>query len=680
MFLASSLMAGILYGGKLANAFYLPGIAPQSFSAGDEVKLKVNKVTSSKTLYPLDYYHFPFCEPEGGPVKEHENLGELLIGDRIESSPYVLKMKEEMYCRMVCVTDLGDPVTDRKQKVDVWKNMSKEQRVELVEARKRGEHVHPKTNLVAGAIRRQYSNNWIVDNLSAASKSEDSDSITLRYSRGFPIGYIGEDNRAYVNNHVNIELMYHPVESETNKYRVVRFTVEPFSILHSFEETPVTDEDLYRIINPIDSCKKGSSVHTDWDMVESGLPQQASGEVLFTYDVTWIENKDLKWASRWDVYLTMDNAIPSNLHWQSVVNSLVIVILLTTFIAGILVRNLRRDIAGYNQVLTDEEKADELEEQGWKLVHADVFRPPSFSPLLLSVASGTGLQLLFMAAITITLSALGFVNPSFRGALLMALIMLYALMGVVSGYTTARMYKTFKGKRWQFATTLAATAYPGLFFAVFFLLNLVAVYHNSTDAVPFTTMLVLLILWFGMSSPLVFLGAYFGYKKDGIEFPTRASNIPRKIPEQVWWMHPLFSALVFSILPFTSSYLEMYFIMNSMWMGQYYYVFGVLFCVFIILIVSCAEIAIVMTYLQLCAEDYNWWWRSFCTGGSVALFFFCQAVLYFSSLETNSLATYMLYFGYMGLVCLGIFLMTGSVGMLSTLWFNRTIYGAIKVD
>lgn len=29
-------------------------------------------------------------------------------------------------------------------------------------------------------------------------------------------------------------------------------------------------------------------------------------------------------------------------------------------------------------------------------------------------------------------------------------------------------------------------------------------------------------------------GAYFGYKKDPLEFPVVTSNIPRQIPEQPW--------------------------------------------------------------------------------------------------------------------------------------------------
>jgi transmembrane 9 superfamily protein 2/4 len=46
--------------------------------------------------------------------------------------------------------------------------------------------------------------------------------------------------------------------------------------------------------------------------------------------------------------------------------------------------------------------------------------------------------------------------------------------------------------------------------------------------------------------------------------------------------------------------------------------------------------------------------------------------------------TYLLYFGDMGMLSLAIFLVTGSVGFLASLWFTslwftKTIYGSIKV-
>ena len=54
---------------------------------GDKVTLKVNKLTSTKTQLPYDYYSIWFCRPEH-IVSSAENLGEVLRGDRIENSPY----------------------------------------------------------------------------------------------------------------------------------------------------------------------------------------------------------------------------------------------------------------------------------------------------------------------------------------------------------------------------------------------------------------------------------------------------------------------------------------------------------------------------------------------------------------------------------------------------------------
>lgn len=62
------------------------------------------------------------------------------------------------------------------------------------------------------------------------------------------------------------------------------------------------------------------------------------------------------------------------MHWFSIVNSLLIVLFLTAMIAMILIRNLHRDIMRYNRVPTDEEKAEEREETGWKVTLYSVLR------------------------------------------------------------------------------------------------------------------------------------------------------------------------------------------------------------------------------------------------------------------------------------------------------------------
>lgn len=64
----------------------------------------------------------------------------------------------------------------------------------------------------------------------------------------------------------------------------------------------------------------------------------------------------------------------------------------------IMIRTLRRDIAKYN---TEDSIEDTLEETGWKLVHGDVFRPPKY-PRLFAAVIGSGIQIFFMALITIS--------------------------------------------------------------------------------------------------------------------------------------------------------------------------------------------------------------------------------------------------------------------------------------
>ena len=87
-------------------------------------------------------------------------------------------------------------------------------------------------------------------------------------------------------------------------------------------------------------------------------------------------------------------------------------------------------------------------------------------------------------------------------------------------------------------------------------------------------------------------------------------------------------------------------VLTSLWLHQVYYIFGVLFLVYLILIVTCAEITIVLCYFQLASEDYRWWWRSFCTSGSAALYMFVYSAFYFATkLEITKTVSTIMYFG-----------------------------------
>ena len=75
-----------------------------------------------------------------------------------------------------------------------------------------------------------------------------------------------------------------------------------------------------------------------------------------------VQPSTIRWASRWDTYLVM---MDDQIHWFSIINSLMIVLFLSGMVAMIMMRTLHRDISKYNQLETAEEAQ---EETGWKLV------------------------------------------------------------------------------------------------------------------------------------------------------------------------------------------------------------------------------------------------------------------------------------------------------------------------
>merc|ERR1712076_305505 len=148
-------------------------------------------------------------------------------------------------------------------------------------------------------------------------------------------------------------------------------------------------------------------------------------------------------------------------------------------------------------------------------------------------------------------------------------------------------------------------------------------------------------------------GSFMAFRRPAIEPPIRVNNIPLEIPVLEWHRNPIFSVLSGGVIPFAATFIEIFFIMSSVWMHQFYYVFGFLFIVFVVLLITCAEISIVMGYFHLCTEDYHWWWRSFLTSGSSALYLFVYSIFYFfTKIEIVGFVPGLLYFGYMFLASL----------------------------
>ena len=272
---------------KCTTSFYVPGVAPVEFKKGDSVEVKAVKMTSSKTQLPYEYYSLKFCKPNKGVFYKTENLGEVLRGDRIVNTAFDVKMAEHKGCMVLC------PITWTEQE-------SKE---------------------VNDRIHHEYYVHLLVDNLPAATKYDLLETEENVYERGYKLGFI-QDNNAYINNHLKLILSYHT--DDEDDYRVVRFEVEASSVDMSEMKT-----------NDDKSCS----------FPEKHKPQKVNSagttDLVFTYSVEW-RASEVRWASRWDIYLQMTDV---QIHWFSIVNSLVVVFFLSGILTMIMIRTLRRDIA-----------------------------------------------------------------------------------------------------------------------------------------------------------------------------------------------------------------------------------------------------------------------------------------------------------------------------------------------
>jgi len=627
------------------SGFYLPGLAPVSFceTETDECKslieLFVNRLDSVESVLPYEYDVFDFCTDEN-EKRPTENLGQVLFGERIETSPYKFNFKKDETCKKVCTKSYDKSKSEDKTKLDFLKR----------------------------GMQLNYQHHWIVDNM-PVTWCYDVEDNQKYCNPGFPIGcLVTSDGRAkdacvinsefnkknafYIFNHVDIRITYHSGASEGwTGARLVAATLEPKSFANADDNKLCDGPPMDIPVDFSDNLK-----------------------ITYTYSVTFQENNDIKWASRWDYILV---SMPhTNIQWFSIMNSLVIVLFLSGMVAMIMLRTLHKDIARYNQV----DQEDAQEESGWKQVHGDVFRPPR-KGMLLSVFLGQGTQIFIMTFITLFLACLGFLSPANRGALMTCAVVLWVLLGTPAGYVSARLYKTFGGEKWKTNVLLTALLCPGIVFADFFLMNLILWVEGSSAAIPFGTLVAILALWFGISVPLTFLGAYFGFKKPAIEQPVRTNQIPRQIPEQSFFTKPVPGIIMGGILPFGCIFIQLFFILNSIWSHQMYYMFGFLFLVFIILLITCSEATILLCYFHLCAEDYHWWWRSFLTSGFTAVYLFVYAVHYFfSKLQIIGAASTFLYFGYTMIMVLIFFLFTGTIGFFACFWFVNKIYSVVKVD
>eukprot|EP00986_Skeletonema_menzelii_P012542 scaffold6954_cov144-Skeletonema_menzelii.AAC.3 len=358
---------------SLAQVLF-PGVSPEEYSDNEPIPAFVELVDSEKTQLPFQYYDLPTCEEPHDAIqrrfRQRKNLGSRLMGYKLRMSPYSFPTKVDKGCTPLCFVEVG-------AKKLTW---------------------------LRRLIDRQYRIHLTLDKLPVLMRSKE-----LNYAmRGYPIGFKAheastglEHDEYFFFNHLKFTITYREEPNEFEGVRIIGFDVienvhaKPISTCNQ-DFIPRNDPDTYLSLNGEFSKPMMNEKMTK---IMYHTHTKCTGRKLTSLGLTD------------GMYLV--GSPDDEIHYFAIVNSLMIVVFLTGAVATIMIRTLKQDIVGYNEIQTIEEAQ---EETGWKLVHGDVFRPPQRYPMLLCVLVGSGAQIGSAFFATLLASMLRMLNPIKKGA------------------------------------------------------------------------------------------------------------------------------------------------------------------------------------------------------------------------------------------------------------------------
>ncbi|XP_070555515.1 transmembrane 9 superfamily member 2-like [Ptychodera flava] len=598
-----------------------------------KIPVSVNRLDSSRKYVPYDYTRFDFCDlPADSYVKE--NLGQVLEGDRLYKSPYDITFMKSENCSTVCHKTIKSGSLQ-------W-------------------------NYLKEAIDFNYQHHWYVDDLPVLWCY---DANVLSYCLSiFPVGChvtaagnrmdacvilpaFKEPDTYYLFNHLDFVIWFNPVKQSDSKDshqlhgNIVKVSVSPQSI--DYSRTGKVD------------CKSPENQPAPL-AISANFTEDIN--VTYTYSIRFQVEEDMSALNRWNIII---NSQPiSQISELSIMNSGLVI----TFLTGGLA------ILSYRIKASRNKKDDSM---GWQMVREEVFRAPlGFLPL--TVLVGSGIQVTVTMVVVLSLASLGTVSAANPGSIVTTSLISYVVLGSFpAGYITILLYKMWGGAYWKVTAAITAISLPALMLFQLFMANMILLSQQSAAVLPVTTWLALLAIWLLVNMPLVFLGGYAANKQKRTLHPVPPSEICMIVPKKTCGQKLGNAAMkvLCVILPFGCIYMQLLFVLRSLWSDGVYYSQGLLALSVVFLMVTCVELAILTCYLELNSQDYRWAWRSFIYNGSGAILLFLYSIYYYvTRLQAHDAVSGALYYGVTTVMVVSFFAFTGSLGFLASLYFVRKLY------
>lgn len=639
------------------------GFAPRAFRVNDPVSLYLNKVESDETQLPYSYKELPFVCPAADSQAVHLSLGEVLTGNRVWKSNYKLHYGVDIPCAKLCSVQAD--------------------RAALASA--------------DGLIRAGYVAHWSLDGLPGATVFHTKKNNQKYYAAGFPLGFV-ENDVSYIYNHVAIVVRTH--RELNGDSTIVGFEIYPKSVNN--EECPGTIHNYENFALPRATSKNIANKPVS---------------IPFTYTVAWLEDKLMSYASRWDLFY-LNSPSHQHAHWLSLFNSLVLFALVLLIVAITLVRALKRNVEDLQlPLLNADTHPSELDE--WKSMERLAKAPPH-RPLVYTTLVALGIQFLVTASAVIVAFVISNhfgvgkagarvnVLNNHQGGILSFFIFCFIAAGSVLSFWGVIWHRLFTGRSLRHhyrasecarISLLSSGSLPGLCLVTALGTNFFVWAKRSSSALPFGTIIVLLLLYTFAVLPLGLLGGFIanspalaralsarGYvpvDKEVVPPPVPGTTSPYdRRNHRRQYLSPFQNGLLFGVIPFGIVYVELLFIFNSVWLEKtsFYYMYGFLLATALILLLVIVELTVIAVYFSLAAMgNPHWAWLSFRVGLSVGWYIFAYSVYYFCYyLRMRDFVLVLYYFGYMLLVCFAIGIGGGAAGAMSGYVFVHKLYRSIS--
>jgi len=591
----------------ITSQFDLSAFTPNTYkfiqtSDGKEdnnIHIMVNHLTTSKTskknnhnIYDFFNKHIHMCKSDqNSVVKAQENLGSILLGDRIYELPYTQSEETvfgvDKFCQKICSSSISTKDAD----------------------------------FINGLIVDNYQYQWFIDDLPLGShytlkhNENDEESVDY-YSNSFGVGIYDDKNegsdfykKPLIFNHFDIIIEYSTYDvlgseriKDNTEYVIVATHITPYSIHR----------------NEYKDTNKAKKNYCSFTGQPKELLLDKETDIDYTVSIKYVENKTILFKNRWDKYLALQKMIISN-DWNNILILLAINLVLSLTIYKLVMWNMNK----YKQQNAIEKTLDMEfdEDQGWKLLLGDIYRQPNKLSLLCTLV-GTGIQTMVTALLISFLGASGILPMGDRGLLATASILVFSLLPFITSFTSMKLYLMYEGRLFKRNMTLNCCLVPLFVFALLLLTNISNViklpsHIHSPSVIPLKTLFVFIPIWLVLYIPSSVLGSVVAKKTTDTEKqPRKVNKIQRLIPAQPLFSKMLFLCILVSALPFSSVFLVI-----KHTFGGDILVSGlipkdqfVLISVSLIVVAyNCFIMGVIITYSLLIFENWKWSWKVFMT-------------------------------------------------------------------